>query len=271
MKHLSEEELVEHYFAGPGSRASRIAQRHMDACEECATGSVRLAEDLNAMRGIDVEKLSADYGESVWSRVSVALPPRPVREVPVQTFASRLGWHRGWTWNRGWVLGLSYAAACAVLVLTAFQIGRMWEHRQHSGNQVAKLPAPVQRQVVVVVLGDHLDRTERLLVELKHADGEDAEVVKPLREEARSLLAANRVFKEDADKSDDVALQQALDHLDHLLNDVANEPGGMNAASIARLQNEMKADGLLFEVRVLRSRTPHRETAIRVPAKGGTA
>jgi hypothetical protein len=261
MMHLSEEELVEHYFADPGSKASRIAQRHMDACGECAAGSVRLADDLNAVQGMDIEELSADYGERVWTRVAVALPPRPVRETPM----------RKSSWTRGWGLGLGYAAACAVLVLTAFQIGRMWEHRQHLGNPVAKLPAQVQRQVVVVVLGDHLDRTERLLVELKHADAGDAEVVKPLREEARSLLAANRVFKEDADKSDDAALRKALDHLDHLLKDVANEPGGLNAASLARLQDEMKADGLLFEVRVLRSRTPHRETAIRVPAKGGTA
>jgi hypothetical protein len=261
MKHLSEEELVEHYFADPGSRAFRIAQRHVDACGECAAGSVGLAEDLNAVQGMDYEELSVEYGESVWSRVAVVLPPRPIAEAPLRTFSL----------SRGWGLGLSYAAACVVLVLTAFQIGRMWEHRQHPGNPVAKVPVPVQRQVVVVVLGDHLDRTERLLVELKHADAEDTEVVKPLREEARSLLAANRVFKEDADKSDDAALRKALDHLDHLLNNVANEPGGLNAMSIARLQNEMKADGLLFEVRVLRSRTPHRETTVRLAAKGGAA
>jgi hypothetical protein len=261
MNHLSEEELVEHYFADPGSKAFRIAQRHVDACGECAAGSARLADDLNAVQGMDIEELNAEYGESVWSRVRAALPPGPEREARVRAF----------TWTRGWGLGLGYAAACAVLVLTAFQIGRIWEHREHAKNHVAKVPGPVQRQVVVVVLGDHLDRTERLLVELKHADAGDAEVVKPLREEARSLLAANRVFKEDADKSDDTALRKALDHLDHLLKDVANEPGGLNAASIARLQDEMKADGLLFEVRVLRSRTPHRETAIRVPAKGGTA
>jgi len=159
-----------------------------------------------------------------------------------------------------------------VLVLAAFQVGRMWEHRQQPRTTAAKTPAPVERQVVVVVvLGDHLDRTERLLVELKHADGEDAEVVKPLREEARSLLAANHVFREDADKTDDEALQKALDHLDHLLTAVAYEPGGLNARSIARLQKEMKADGLLFEVRVLKSRTPRREMTARVTAKGGAA
>ena len=254
MKHLSEEEVVEHYFSDAG-RASRIAARHLDGCAECAAESARVAQDLNAMQGMDPNELPADYGERMWSRVSAVLPEKAIAKQPVR----KLGWRLG------------YAMASAALVLGAFEIGRMWEHRQHAQHPVAKLATPVERQVVVVVLGDHLDRSERLLVELKHADGEDADVVKPLREEALGLLAANREFQEDADKGDDTALKEALNHLDNLLTDVANEPGGLNASSIARLQKQMKADGLLFKVRVLRSRSPHRETTVQIAAKGGTA
>jgi hypothetical protein len=267
MKHLSEKEIVEHYFSDAGSRASRVASRHLDECAECAAERARVADDMSAMQGMDFIELRADYGESVWSRVSAALPERVIEKSPVR----RLTWGRGWRLGWGW--GLGYVAASAVLVLGAFQIGRVWEQRQHSVATAAKAPtpAPMERRVVVVVLGDHLDRSERLLVELKHADGEDVDVVKPLREEALNLLAANREFQEDADKGDDTALKEALDHLDHLLTDVANDPGGLNAASIARLQRQMKADGLLFEVRVLRSRSPHRDATIQIAAKGGTA
>jgi hypothetical protein len=257
MKHLSEEEIVEHYFSDGASGVSGTARRHLDECGECAAESARLADDMRAVRGMEFEGLSAVYGENVWNRLANKLPVRVVEKRSPRRFS--------------WGLGLSYAAACAVLVLGAFQIGRMWEQRQHSRVTVARVPAAVNRPLVVVVLGDHLDRSERLLVELKHAGGEDAEVVKPLREEARGLLVANREFMEDADKGDDAALKEALDHLDHLLTDVANEPGGLNAASIARLQKQMKADGLLFEVRVLRSRSPHSETTVRIAAKGGTA
>ncbi len=56
--------------------------------------------------------------------------------------------------------------------------------------------------------------------------------------------------------SDDPELATALDRLDHLLDELANQPGGLNMATLARLQNETNADGLLFEVRVLRSRLP---------------
>ena len=126
---------------------------------------------------------------------------------------------------------------------------------------------PILRErVVVVVLSDHLDRTERLLMELKHADAGSAGMISPLQDEAQSLLAANRICRQNAKHDDDPALATALDRLDHLLVQLANQPGGLNSTTISKLQDEMNADGLLFEVRVLRSR----QAASTVHTKGGT-
>jgi hypothetical protein len=122
---------------------------------------------------------------------------------------------------------------------------------------------------VVVVLSDHLDRSERLLVELKHADAGSEETVSPLRDEARSLLAANRICRQNAAKIDDPELAAALDRLDQVLGELANHPGGLNPATITRLQDEMNADGLLFQVRVLRSRIPEQEAAKAAQSKEG--
>jgi hypothetical protein len=119
-------------------------------------------------------------------------------------------------------------------------------------------------------LSDHLDRSERLLVELKHADTGSEEMVSPLRDEARSLLAANRVCRQNAKKNDDPALAAALARLDHLLVELANQKGGLNAASLARLQDEMNSDSLLFEVRVLRSRIPDQQPVANNRRNGGT-
>lgn len=261
MRHLSDEERIEHYYAGHGGDAGgtafRRAQRHLDGCAECAAESAKLADEMKSMDGLEYEDLSVAYGESVWNRVAARLPSLAREAAP----------RRGMRWG----LMVGWAAASAVLIVGAFEIGRVWEHRQQPQNAMVKAGPAAERPVVVVVLGDHLDRTERLLVELKHADGEDPDVVKPMGEEARSLLVANHVFREDADKSGDTALTQALDHLDQLLNDVANAPEGLNAEAIARLQKEMQGEGLLFKVRVLRSRNPHREMTARIAAKGGAA
>jgi hypothetical protein len=69
----------------------------------------------------------------------------------------------------------------------------------------------------------------------------------------------------------DPALTTALDHLDRVLTEIANQPGGLDADAAARIRDEMNADGLLFEVRVLRSKNPHRTKTVRVVAKGGAA
>jgi hypothetical protein len=167
--------------------------------------------------------------------------------------------------------GLAYAAACGLLTVTAFFAGRRWEQQRHPGITAVKQTTPeVKQRVVVVVLSDHLDRSERLLVELKHTDADSVEMASPLGDQARSLLAANRVCRQEAEKSGDRALATALDRLDRLLGEMANQPGGLNPAAIARLQKEMASESLLFEVRVLRSRIPDRQPEHNTRSNGGT-
>lgn len=251
MKHLSEEELVGHCYEP--ERAA--VQSHIETCSDCQARYAALQHDLAALEPAQTPELGPDYGEHVWSRLEPLLSSCPAASVPR---GNLLLWR-----------GLSYAAACAVLVAAAFFAGRAWEHKQPPAAAV-KAPPPPRQHLVVVVLGDHLDRSERLLVQLKHADANNADLVAPLRDQARSLLAENRTFRQDADKSGDPALATALNHLEDLLNHLANEPGGINAAAISRLQKEMNADGLLFEVRVLRARVPHRQPPAHIPSNGGT-
>jgi hypothetical protein len=254
VSHLTEEELIAHTFNEDGTDA---AEQHLKACAECAKNYAALRSDLAEMEFAPVPARDALHGKRVWESISGLLP---AYEAPKQR------WLRGGLWR-----GLSYAAACAVLAAIAFIGGRLWERRQaqtiaaNHSHEKQPSTAHAPQRVVVVVLSDHLDRSERLLMELKHADAGDAEMLLPLRDEARSLLPANRICRQKA-KRDDPSLTTALDDLDHLLAELANQPGDLNSMSITRLQEEMNADRLLFEVRVLRSR----QAAPNAPTKGGT-
>ena len=243
MNHLTEEELVAHAYDEDDKDA---VEQHLKACAECSETYTALRSDLAEMKFEDVPARDAFYGNRVWESISRLLPVYEAR---------KQSWLRG-----GMRRGLSYAAACAVLVTCAFIGGRLWERRQtqtvaenHSQQKKQNVTHPPER-VVVVVLSDHLDRSERLLMELKHADADSAEMVSPLRDEARSLLAANRTCRQNVKHNDDPALATTLARLDHLLAELANQPEGLNSTTITRLQEEMNADRLLFEVRVLRSR-----------------
>lgn len=258
MKHLNEQELIEHYYSldeGEG-----IAADHLASCAACAADFAALRGDLGEFPAVEPPARDAAYGEQVWQSLRHSLP---VYEKP----------KRSWLGVGLWK-GLSYAAACALLVACAFVAGRQWERKQVQTASVRPpqptqtAPAHPQQRVVVVVLSDHLERSERLLVQLKHADADSDEMISPLRDQARALLAANRICRQDADKIDDPALAPALERLDHVLAELANHPGHSSAAEITRLQNELNASGLLFEVRVLRTRIPEHRTAAR--SIGGT-
>jgi hypothetical protein len=249
MKHLSEEELIDLYY----SKNKAKIERHLEVCAECAQAFAALQSDLAGMEFAAPPARDAAYGERVWASISGSLPRKEAR---------KLNWRRIGLWR-----GLSYASACVLLIACVFHAGRLWEHRQIA----VKNPAPPEgkQRVVVVLLGYDLDRSERLLVELKHAGADSAEMTSPLRDEARSLLADDRLCLQQAKQQDDPALAATLDRLDRLLTELANAKGELSTADLTRLQHKLQSDNLLFDVRVLRSRVPDRQTAVNDRPNGG--
>jgi hypothetical protein len=255
MHHLTEDELVALAYAEDETDA---VHQHLARCAECTTAYAAVCSDLDEMEFAAVPARDELHGKRVWESIADRLPEYQApkrRWFRTGTLGSMLGRMPGGLWG-GLALG-----ACAGLLVFGFVAGRLWERKQSQPPQTIasnpaqhKQPAHPQERVVVVVLSDHLDRSERLLMELKHADAGNAETVSPLRDEARTLLAANRICRKNTKRDDDPDLAAALDRLDHLLAALANQPAGLDSVGIARLQEEMNSDGLLFEVRVLRSR-----------------
>ena len=236
MKHLNEAELIEHYYdesASPGE-----CERHLKGCAACAKHYADLRRDLDGVKPIVPPVRGEDYAEQVWQSIRSSL-----------TVYEKTSWIRFWR-------PLAWAAACALLLAVAFVAGRHWERKQTTPVAVAADPQARQR-VVVVVLGDHLDRSERLLVELNHAGSNDVSAV-PLRGEARELLANNRLVRQSAIRAGDLKVEASLDRLERLLVELANQPDEPNERDLNRLRQEMNTDGLLFDIRILRSRVGSR-------------
>jgi len=236
MKHLNEAELIEHYYEESADTAER--ERHLKACPACAKSYAELRRDLDAVKPLAPPARGEGYGDQVWQSLRASLP---VYEKPRRRTLSQF-------WQP-----LAWATACAMLVAVAFYAGRQWQRKQTPAVAVAVDPHARQR-VVIVVLGDHLDRSERLLVALNHAGANDAWEATPLRSEARELLATNRLVRQSAIETGDLGAEASLDRLERLLVELANEPDGQSEADLNRLRQEMNTDGLLFDIRVLRSR-----------------
>ena len=236
MKHLNEAELLEHYYDESASPAD--CERHLNSCAACAKHFADLRRDLDGVKPIVPPVRGEDYAEQVWQSIRGSLP-----------VYEKTGWARFWR-------PLAWATACALLLTVAFVAGRQWERKQTPSVAVTADPQARQR-LVVVVLGDHLDRSERLLVELNHAGNNDVSAI-PLRGEARELLANNRLVRQSVIRAGDLKVEASLDRLERLLVELANQPDEPNERDLNRLRQEMNTDGLLFDIRILRSRVGSR-------------
>ena len=247
MKHLSENELIELYY-GEGANATNA---HLQACRECSAQYAELKQSLEAIQPAVVPQRSAEYGERVWETLRSQL-------IPYQKKAT--GW-RHWVWWRA----AASAVGCATVLAAAFLGGRYWERTATHKADVAKDSQATQR-VVLVVLTDHLDRTERMLVELEHANLSDSAENAALQSEARELLASNRLYRVTASRAGDPALTTALDRLEGVLAEIANDPN-LTATDLERVRKDMNTDGILFEIRVLLARSQEQGSGPK-PAKG---
>lgn len=274
MKHLSEEELIAMYYGeesvvhdeNPSAQRAQGTQRvesgvggsaHVAECSSCAARFAELQQDLEAVKTMAVPERGAEYGERVWETL------RP-RLVPYEKKA------HGWGWMQ-WRVAV-VAAGCAAVLAAAFVGGRYWERHQKVTTTATNTSPQAKQRVVLVVLTDHLDRTERLLVSLEHADSADKTENAQLQSEARELLASNRLYRATASDAGDPALAAALDRLEGVLAEIANDPN-LTAADLERVRNEMNTEGILFEIRVLRTRGADAmsgTTSGRGPAKGAT-
>ena len=249
-KHLSEEEMIDHYY-GESAPDSNV-ERHLKVCVKCGDEYSALERDLGGVKALVPPPRGEGYGEEVWRSIRGSLPVYEARK---------------WRWSSlGFRKPLALATAFALLMVAAFVAGRVWQRKQTSQTAAVASDPQARQRVVVWVLGDHLDRSERLLVELNHADGKDDAL--PIQNEARELLASNRLLMQSAKQSGDPAVDAALDRLERLLVEISNEPNGLTEADLNRLRQEMNTDGLLFDVRVLRSRVAEQQPKAASGLKG---
>ena len=208
---------------------------------------------MDSIGPVVVPQRGSDYGDRVWERL------RP----DLITYQKKgLGWHVWANWRTAALL-----AGCTMVLATVFFGGRYWERVTTKKANITSTPQATQR-VVLVVLTDHLDRTERLLVQLDHVGSNDQADNAQLQLEARELLASNRLYRVTASDGSDPQLAGALDRLEGVLAEIANDPK-LTAADIDRVRNDMNTKGILFEIRVLRARSSDRESG-HGTAKGAT-
>ena len=250
MNHLTDEQLIEHYLAEGGNRV--VVETHLRICNRCEQVYEEISNAMQA-RAPEPPARERGYGKRVWQSIRGELMPYPATP------------KRGYfTWPR-----VVLASACLLGLAAAFIGGSFWERSRTQPFQ-ARNPVQQKERVVLVILDDHLDRSERLLVQLSHAGAERGVLNDSLQAEARQLLPDNRLYRQAISAGDDPIMTAALDHLERVLLEIANTPDKLSGADIARIEQAMNTDSLLFQIRVLRARTTGQQPKAGSSLKGAS-
>jgi hypothetical protein len=151
--------------------------------------------------------------------------------------------------------------------MAAYFAGRLTS--PHRGNP-APGPEQVRERILIVAVGDHLDRSEMVLVELSNAvpNSSNGQLVDISSEQRRAedLLDENRLYRQTALKNGDVPLASVLEELERVLLDVAHSPDKPTPAQFKKIRQRIESQGILFKVRVTGSEIRQREkSAIQAP------
>ena len=109
--------------------------------------------------------------------------------------------------------------------------------------------------MLVVAVGDHLGKSEMMLIELSNAEptqaGQKAVNISGEQRRAEDLLEENRLYRQTALQNGDAGLASVLDELERVLLDVAHSPQEVTPAQLTAIQQRIESRGILFKVRVV--------------------
>lgn len=276
MQHLTEEQLIAHYYHD-GDAA--VAAEHLDSCDECRAHFETLRNVLALIDQLPIPERTDAYGEAVWNRLRWKMgktgdgfsnPSGTTAGLESPTHVRKRSAY-------GWI------AAIAAALTIAFIGGVLWHARTQPAARPqtivarAAQPGPVQPaaaesasrdRLLLVVVGDHLDNSERMLLELTNADPKHSLDVSSESKRAGELVATNRIYRQTAARRGETRIASLLSDLEPVLVELSHAGSTLSPDEIAALQKRIDSKGLLFKVRVVSAQVGGQEAPTKAPRKG---
>ena len=238
--HLTDDELVLHYYGEMPDADEHRAVEHLADCAACQAGYRKLQRvlamvDQTALAG---PELSPAFERTVWAR----LEPDLRRD--------RSEWLSWFVLSPG---RLAWVATVVVLVGVAFVAGRLSPRSADPAPAAAPTVAGMEQAILLSDLTEHLDRSQMMLTELANAGSDGNMNVTAERERAEELVAANRLYRRTAETTGNGAIVSFLDELERLLVELAASPEQMSAEELAAVRRRIDTQSLIFKIRALSS------------------
>ena len=262
MTHVADDQLIAYALGEAEAGTHAAVEAHLEECATCRGELDALRLVLEAAADVPVHERGDHYGAEVWARLEPKLLAAAARR------AAAPAW-------RTWLA----AAAVLLIAAGAFLAGR-WSRTPDRIAQttpaVSGAAAPqaaiadraaIRERVVLAALGDHLDRTERTLVELVNADAGGTVDISAEQAWARDLLEANRLYRLSSRGAASPALVHLLDELEPVLLAIVHSPSRLTADEFNALRGRIEDRSLVFKLRVSGADVRARERSLRHPGE----
>jgi len=227
----SDDDLILFYYGeheAPEEMARKIA-----ADPELAGRYEALRLELLALDRLDAPEPRPGLESRMWARVAPSLARSPRR------FALPRRW-------AGWA---ALATGVFFIATVGFLAGRSL-HQAPDERTVTEtlkaLPPAARDRVLQAALADHLDSSQRLLLEVSNG----APALDEERAWAETLLSANRLYRRAAERAGQRRVAAVLAELEPVLTQLADAPESFD---LRRSKERIEDGDLLFKVRIARS------------------
>jgi hypothetical protein len=259
MTHCSDDDLVLQYYG-----ESPEADEHVSGCGACAARARELAAMLSSVSD-EVPERNERYGTEVWHRVRPHLRVGgALSGAPGEAGKPRPAAQYIWRWSLA-------AAATIALLAGGFVAGRF--SMPSSTTTVAPTFAQsdvsdpqLGRRVLLLTVADHLERSERMLTDIMNTPAADLSTE---QQWAGDLIAANRLYRQDALEAEESSVATVLDELERALLDIVHRPADAHA-DLDQIRQRIDSAALLFKVRVMSNELRERQFDDSLPVRSTT-
>ncbi|HEY4838434.1 MAG TPA: hypothetical protein VIH72_07510 [Candidatus Acidoferrales bacterium] len=254
--HLNEEQLLDYRY-GDLAEAKATVEEHLHQCANCRASYESLESVLAMVEALPVADPGPHFEARMWNKIAPKLQ-RP-----------RFDWSALTAWMSP--KRLIAFGTVAALIVVAFFAGRISLKQnnvtpaapQVADNANANAPGQVRERILLVAVGDHLDRAQSVLLEISNAEPgskQNSEVdISAQQERAQEMLVSNRFYRQTAEHSGDNAVASVLDELEPVLLEIAHSPSKVSSSELEELQRGIESRGLMLKIRVLDSTVRNKE------------
>jgi len=250
---VTDEDLLLAYY-GEATSAQRAGMRaHLESCPACQALDRQLRAVLALVDTEPTPEAPAGFEREMWARLEPVVSGfSRTSEVRLKPDTTLFDFPR-------WAL----AAAVVALALGSFALGRVWGPSSTPASNSVAGARDISERMLRSEVEEHLERSQRVLVELANTDDAPRVVLASDRAQAADLVAAGRLYRRTAEQMGDAETRDLLEDVQRVLVEVANGPDDETSKDLSDVRARISNQDLILRLRVMTAELRAREQRAR--------